>query len=255
MKCSKPKCYFETTDPEAISEHLISHNEYENTKCPKPKCSFEAKNKRGLSCHLSQHKDCTYCEQTFFGHNGLRNLQRHLKKHEKDVIEKLVIICQICSKDFKYQSHLKRHRRFCTAEKFEKKVCEEICSICNKELKNKKTLRLHMLNYHQDSSKILPVEKVDHNYAIGMKNKSSNISENVHEGLNVEFASKEKQKNYSSESLRILQQSIEKSSNLPEMCNKKICDISENDPLDMESFEVKNETSEDHSSENIKLEK
>ena len=170
MKRKRKFINFAKEDSNEEFDHEKDPNVKMGIKCPKPKCSFEAKNQTGMSCHLSQHKDCPYCELSFSEPNGKRNLQRHLKKHEKDVIEKLVIICQICSKDFKYQSHLKRHRRFCTAEKFEKKVCEEICSICNKELKNKKTLRLHMLNYHQDSSKILPVEKVDHNYAIGMKN-------------------------------------------------------------------------------------
>ena len=51
LKCPIPKCYFEATDQETISEHLMSHNHC--IKCPKPKCNFEAKNQQALNYFYS----------------------------------------------------------------------------------------------------------------------------------------------------------------------------------------------------------
>ena len=51
--------------------------------CPISSCAFQAKNQSGLSKHLKTHNDCMYCGKTFSNPNGKRNLEFHLKTHNK----------------------------------------------------------------------------------------------------------------------------------------------------------------------------
>ena len=190
LKCPKPKCYFEATNQESISEHLVSHNHFIKLKCPKPNCSFEAKNQTGLSCHLSQHNDCTYCELSFVGNNGKRNLQahlrKHLKKHEKNQIPKEQHKCQICCKDFKFPSQLKKHMKKHEKVKV-KKIVTTKCQICNKDFKFPSNLEYHLDSSRscaiekskkalEDRLKIIDMDKIDHNYAKNYSNKPDSFA-------------------------------------------------------------------------------
>ena len=209
---------FAKEDSNEEFDHEKDPNVKMGIKCPKPKCNFEAKNQTGMSCHLSQHKDCPYCELSFSEPNGKRNLQRHLKKHEKHE-KNQIHKCQICCKVFKFPSrlkiHIKIHEKVKTVYKFETK-----CQICNKDFKFSSNLECHL-----DSSKscaiekfkktpkvrhkIIKMEKTDHDYAKKYSTKQDSITicdvfENVVEFVKVETETPENHVSHPNEKVNFL---------------------------------------------------
>ena len=76
-----------------------------------PKCDHKSPSKYHLDMHLEGHCDCSVCGMTFFGGNGVRNLARHLKKHE--IKAKKQFICDFCNFEYKTKQTLQRHQNTC----------------------------------------------------------------------------------------------------------------------------------------------
>ena len=64
------------------------------------------------------HKTCEYCGQTFVGVHRNRDLETHLKRHEKP---SEVGSCPFCNKSFKFNSKLARHQKTCRKRNTKKK--------------------------------------------------------------------------------------------------------------------------------------
>ena len=73
------------------------------------------------------HKDCQYCGKTFWGGNAKKNIDCHLKKHEK--VERTKYQCQFCYKVYKDNVKILRHQR---------QSCSKIDLKSLNALKNKK---------------------------------------------------------------------------------------------------------------------
>ena len=73
-------------------------------------CDFRSKNIKVLRNHLKTHYFCDQCDKTFFGNQGKRNYERHLKTHEpKAKKPSKSYQCDQCERSFTFLAYLKRH--------------------------------------------------------------------------------------------------------------------------------------------------
>ena len=56
------------------------------------------------------HNDCNICGMSFYGSNGRRNFENHMRKHFPKPKN---TICDYCNKDYKFKSQLDCHLKTC----------------------------------------------------------------------------------------------------------------------------------------------
>lgn len=89
----------------------------------------------------SQKIQCKDCNKQFF---NLSNLQRHIKKmHTKET--DFIFICEVCTKMFKSNNHLKQHLKTHNEEK------HYSCNLCSKSFKWDSSLNSHIQAAHNPS--------------------------------------------------------------------------------------------------------
>ena len=86
-------------------------------QCPKSACAFSSKRPLTLVKHAQGHRDCPLCGKSSYGErNPSTWLKQHFRKEHRKAIK-----CKFCQRDdFKYLSHLKSHKVYCS-KKYEAK--------------------------------------------------------------------------------------------------------------------------------------
>ena len=84
---------------------------------------------------------CGLCSKPFY---IVRNLNRHLKTHEKDTNEKYE--CDKCLKSFSQTNFLKKHQN-----EVHDKVKAFECHVCNKRFGRNWALKVHKANVHNEN--------------------------------------------------------------------------------------------------------
>ena len=74
-------------------------------KCPRPQCPFETLSDIYLKQHLEAARECQFCDKIYHGRHSNSRYQTHLKSHQKPVPT-----CDVCNKQFKFQSYVKKHK-------------------------------------------------------------------------------------------------------------------------------------------------
>ena len=79
-------------------------------QCPKSSCTFSSKRPLTVVKHVKGHRDCPLCGKSSCGaRNPSTWLMQHFKKEHKG------IKCKFCQRDdFKFLSHLKSHKVYCS---------------------------------------------------------------------------------------------------------------------------------------------
>lgn len=78
--------------------------------CP-GKCGFQSKHYKQFNQHISKIRTCHLCHEEFHGQYSSRDIERHLKKHDKVNQKKKSWICQYCNKDFGRKSWFLKHEK------------------------------------------------------------------------------------------------------------------------------------------------
>ena len=106
-------------------------------------CNAEIECLQTLKKHkLEKHKDgklhcCFYCD---YKNLALENLKGHIDSNHPEHGKK-THLCDLCGKDFFYQSSVKRHKA--------QNHVKETCHVCGKQLFNKDSLKSHLSAAHK----------------------------------------------------------------------------------------------------------
>ncbi|EEB09834.1 hypothetical protein Phum_PHUM001160 [Pediculus humanus corporis] len=104
-------------------------------------CTFECETSRSMELHLDS--------------NSHREVIFAVNKSIPIIIRRKVIIrCDNCPKEFRYNRELERHKKIHRDDSKNKNSRKFECTLCENVCKSMKSLQRHIINYHKDDIKI-----------------------------------------------------------------------------------------------------